>query len=160
MSLYLLDTDILTLFQKGHPVVAKNIINHIGGASWPIVQSTSQPVGVINQPTHVVAITVISVQEQLTGWYTQLGRSKKPDHLALVYLQLETAVRQLAWFNIASFTEQAILRSEQLKRMKLNVGKMDLSIAAIALENKAVVVTRNVRDFQRVPNLTVEDWSV
>jgi tRNA(fMet)-specific endonuclease VapC len=42
---------------------------------------------------------------------------------------------------------------------KLNVRKMDLCIAAIALEHQAIVVTRNVRDFQRVPNLVVEDWS-
>jgi len=42
--------------------------------------------------------------------------------------------------------------------MKLNVRKMDLRIAAIVLECAGVVVTRNVRDFQRVPNLAVENW--
>ena len=37
---------------------------------------------------------------------------------------------------------------------------MDLRIAAITLENSGVLVTRNLRDFQRIPNLVVEDWAV
>ncbi len=41
----------------------------------------------------------------------------------------------------------------------LNVRKMDLRIAAIVLEKGATLVSRNLRDFRRVPGLRVEDWS-
>jgi tRNA(fMet)-specific endonuclease VapC len=44
--------------------------------------------------------------------------------------------------------------------MRLNIGLMDLRIGAVALENGFTVITRNLRDFQRVPGLTCEDWSV
>jgi len=37
---------------------------------------------------------------------------------------------------------------------------MDLRIAAIALEEGCVVVTRNVRDFWRIPGLIVENWAI
>jgi tRNA(fMet)-specific endonuclease VapC len=35
-----------------------------------------------------------------------------------------------------------------------------LKIAAIALTSDATVLTRNIKDFTRVPELQVEDWTV
>ena len=38
------------------------------------------------------------------------------------------------------------------------IGHPDTQIAAIALANDLTVVTGNVRHFQRVPGLAVENW--
>jgi tRNA(fMet)-specific endonuclease VapC len=35
---------------------------------------------------------------------------------------------------------------------------MDLKIASIVLAHNAMLLSRNLRDFQQVPNLRVEDW--
>ena len=40
------------------------------------------------------------------------------------------------------------------------IGPNDLMIAAIALANDATLVTRNVREFERVGGLTLENWEV
>jgi tRNA(fMet)-specific endonuclease VapC len=53
----------------------------------------------------------------------------------------------------------ALMRYESLKRMNLNVRKMDMRIGAIVLEAGATLVSRNLRDFRRIPNLVVEDWT-
>ena len=38
------------------------------------------------------------------------------------------------------------------------IGPNDLIIASIALAHGATLITRNVHEFARVPNLQVEDW--
>ena len=68
-------------------------------------------------------------------------------------------MRVLSGLPIVTFSEAAIARYNALLAMKLNVGKMDLRIAAIALEEGATVVTRNLRDFQRVPELLCVNWA-
>ena len=139
MTLYILDTDTLSLAQRGHPKV-------------------SQECGA--RPPADLAITVISVEEQLSGWYTALRKARRPDDLARAYLRLAATVQFLAQWTILPFTTTAISRYQQLLRLRLNVGRMDLRIAAIVLEHGGTLVTRNTRDFGRVPGLVLEDWSI
>ncbi|MEK7271192.1 MAG: type II toxin-antitoxin system VapC family toxin [Planctomycetota bacterium] len=46
----------------------------------------------------------------------------------------------------------------RLERAGTPIGGMDLMIAAHALALGAVLVTHNVSEFRRVPDLSVEDW--
>nr|HMN28999.1 VapC toxin family PIN domain ribonuclease [Caldilineaceae bacterium] len=49
------------------------------------------------------------------------------------------------------------LRAE-LARQGAPIGPYDLQIAAIALANDCTLVTHNLREFGRLPNLLLEDW--
>jgi tRNA(fMet)-specific endonuclease VapC len=133
-----LDTDVLSLFQLGDAEVVSR------------VQA---------QPGEQLAVTIISVEEELTGWYTRLRRTRKRDQLAAVYQRLTVAVRFLARLQILTFSESAIIRFEHPRATHRRLGKNDLRIAAIALEEGAMVATRNVRDFQQIQGLQVVDWS-
>jgi tRNA(fMet)-specific endonuclease VapC len=88
-----------------------------------------------------------------------LRKAKKPAALAAVYERMAQTVVFLGHLPIISFTEPAIDRYESLKRLKLKVKKTDLRIAAIALEYNATLVTRNSRDFAKIPGIRLEDWS-
>jgi tRNA(fMet)-specific endonuclease VapC len=139
MSLFVLDTDILTLYYRGHPIVVQRVIA---------------------RPSTDLSISIMTVDEQLSGWYTLARRARKPEQISRAYAQLGDAVVRLARWHILPYTETTIARVGSLKTLRLNVRLMDLRIAAIALENQAAVVSRNRRDFGRVPGLRVEDWSV
>ena len=68
------------------------------------------------------------------------------------------AIGQLSG-QILHFPEPAIIRYEGLRSAHRHIGKNDLRIAAIVLEQGANLVTRNLQDFQQIPGLTIEDWS-
>lgn len=138
MSLYVLDTDTVQLFQNEHPLVIARVRAVAPGD---------------------LAISVVTVEEQLSGWYAQLRQAKRPERLAWAYRRLAATVRFLSQIQIVDFDEPAIQRCEQLMKRKLKVRKTDLRIAATVLERGAILVTRNLRDFQRVPGLHIEDWS-
>ena len=48
--------------------------------------------------------------------------------------------------------------SAQLEAQGTPIGEADTQIAAVALANDLTVVTGNVRHFDRVPGLTIENW--
>jgi tRNA(fMet)-specific endonuclease VapC len=79
--------------------------------------------------------------------------------LARAYERFTKTVRMFSRLQILTFSAAAIDRYEVLRRSKLGVKGNDLRIAAIALENSAIIVTRNRVDFERVPGLAIEDWS-
>jgi tRNA(fMet)-specific endonuclease VapC len=135
---FVLDTDILTLYQCGDANVVRN------------AQSRA--------PDRL-AVAIISVGEQLSGWYTELRQAKKIEHLAKVYQRMTDAVRFLVRFNILTFAESAIVRYQDLRAAHRRLDKDDLRIAAIVLEDDDTLVTRNTKDFQRIPGLRIEDWS-
>lgn len=138
MIRFVLDTDMFTLFSHQHAAVVSKVDESLSD----------------------IAVTTITVEEQFGGWFSKLQQSRNPTEYAKTSRKIATTTRLLALFQILHMTEPAIARYESLVKLKLNIGRMDLRIAAIALEVNATVATRNLRDFGRVPGLTVVDWSV
>lgn len=138
MNLNVFDTDILTMFEEGHSVVLRNVSAF---------------------PPEAICTTIVSVQEQLDGWNDRLPRAKTRAKLAAIYQRFTQTIQFLSRMRILTFTEPAIERFDHLKRLRLNIGKMDLRIAAIVLEENGTLISRNLRDFSRIPGLRVEDWT-
>ena len=69
-------------------------------------------------------------------------------------------VAESSQLNILEFDSAAITIFGDLKRQRPHVGSQDLRIAAIAIANGAIVVTRNRADFEQIAGLKIEDWTV
>lgn len=68
-------------------------------------------------------------------------------------------VRSYRRVKILDFDHQAAVEFDRLQKQRIRIGTMDLKIAAIALANNATLLSRNLKDFGKVPGLKVEDWS-
>ncbi|MBC7818558.1 MAG: type II toxin-antitoxin system VapC family toxin [Planctomycetaceae bacterium] len=134
---YVLDTDCFTLFQRGHEAVVAHAAAVEDG----------------------LAITIVTVDESLTGWYSRVRQSKTPEQLATAYRGLHKSVDALRQMEVLPYSQLAIEEQLRLRQQLPRLGKMDLAIAAIALEFDATLVTRNRIDFEQIPGLKIEDWS-
>ena len=137
MLRYLFDTDHLTLFQHGYPQVGRRLHAHAPGA---------------------VGISVVTVQEALQGRLAAVARAADGPSRIRDYVLLRRTLADIARFPIVDYDQPA---EDQLQRLQaVRIGMQDRKIAATALANRLIVVTRNRRDFSRVPGLVIEDWSV
>ena len=139
MSLYILDTDHVSLFQKRHPFV-------------------TQRIGKVNSEN--LRTTIVTVEEQIRGRFNVIKRASSGGKLIRAYTALQDSVAYFNTMQILPFDQAANAHYERLRKQKIRIGTQDLRIAAIALGVKGTVVTRNGKDFEKVPNLTLEDWTI
>jgi tRNA(fMet)-specific endonuclease VapC len=138
MTIYILDTDRLSLYGRNHPVLIE----------WLQVDSVR------------LTTTAINVEEQLRGRLAQVAEAKVGISLANAYRWLSETVKLLSDFEVLQFTEEAQLIYQEFKIQRIRVGTQDLRIASIVIAHNGVLLSRNLRDFEKIPNLIVRDWTV
>ena len=74
------------------------------------------------------------------------------------YDKFQRSIEALLTFPILKFDVQAAGIFHDLHRQFPRLGSMDLKIAAICIGHDATLLSRNLRDFEKVPGLKVENW--
>jgi len=104
------------------------------------------------------ATTIVCVEEQMRGWLALIHRRREALEQVRCYLELEALLRFFQKWRVLSFDRQAAVRFDELRRQRIRIGAQDLKIAAIVVEQGALLLSRNTVDFERVPGLRVESW--
>lgn len=117
-----------------------------------------------NVETNEIGITVISIEESVRGWLSEVRKASQLSQsqarrLNIAYDNLRDAIQFLSRFQALSFTESASIQFAELRQQGIRIGTQDLRIASICLVNKLILLTRNTKDFARIPNLASEDWT-
>ena len=102
--------------------------------------------------------TLITIQEVAQGWLAEINRRSAGRDQLHAYAQFHLAIGSFENLTTLPFDEEAAEQFHRLQALRLNVGSMDLKIAAIAVSHGALLLSRNLRDFNKVPDLRVENW--
>ncbi len=129
MKKYLIDSDILIYFLKG---------------KQEVIEKISQI------PIDNLYISRINYTELIYGAYNS---TKIEKNLKVIEPFLDN-------FEILEFTKNSsLIFAKEKARLKKNgniIADMDLMIASIAIENDCILITNNIKHFQRIQNLELE----
>ncbi len=139
---WLLDTDHLTILERG------------GSTALPLQIRLGE------LPANEFGTTIISYEEQMCGWLAHVSKAKTPQKTVEAYALLQDHIETFRDAPILAYGDLAATEFERLRQARIGIGTSDLRIAAICLARDATLLTRNLRDFNRIPGLRAEDWSV
>ena len=129
--MWVLDTNTLIYFFKGMGRVSEVLLSHSPGD---------------------IAIPAIVLYELEVGIAKSTAPRKRRQQLKTLI-----DVTQLLPFGSAEAEAAALIRAS-LEKNGQPIGPYDVLIAATALTQKATLVTRNIREFERIKHLNLEDW--
>ena len=131
---YMLDTNICIYAMKNKPSSVLNEIHRNKNAG--------------------LSISSITLAELTKG----IEKSLKPKQNTLALLEFLTVLEILSFDANAAYEYGKICA--YLEKRGTPIGNMDMLIAAHAKSRDLTIVTNNVREFSRVPDLMIENWAV
>ena len=134
-TMWMLDTNICSYVLRRHPLTVKAHFDQAGPGE--------------------LAISTVVLAELL------FGADQHPSKSVEIRQDIDDMTRRLV---VMPWSAQAADEYSRLRpflqRQGTPIGGMDLLIAAHALAENAVLVTNNLREFRRVPNLRLENWAL
>jgi tRNA(fMet)-specific endonuclease VapC len=136
-----LDTSYVSLFQYPEDVRANALRERL-----------------VASPDGDIVTTAITPEEQMRGWLSAIHAQRDVQRQVKYYEQLVGLFRFFADWRILPFDNLAADKFRSLRGQRVRIGTMDLKIASIVLVHDATLLSNNLRDFEQVPGLRVEDW--
>lgn len=90
--------------------------------------------------------------------YGAIGKKASPKHNLIVDRFIERIDAVLPWDMAA--IDATVNIKKYLAERGTPIGSNDAAIAGNAIAAGCLLVTNNIREFERVPDLQVEDWTV
>jgi tRNA(fMet)-specific endonuclease VapC len=133
--------------------------DHLSALEYPESARATRLTELMEQrDDEVFVTTAISLEEQMRAWLAAIHRTREVHDQIVYYDRLVGLIDFHIRLEILPFTKSAADRFAAQRSQRVRIGTMDLKIASIVIEAGAMLLSANLRDFERVPGLRVEDW--
>ena len=131
--IYLLDTNIVSYWMRGDEKLINKIRRY--------------------KPSELSICTITLAEIYYGIEKSPVKKKERRNKIERIYSLLE-----IYPFDDLAALKYSIIRT-RLEKDVVFISERDLQIASIAVANKLIVVTHNVKEFKRIKNLDVEDWA-
>lgn len=138
MKIYIFDTDHLSLYGRAN----SNLVTRLRATQIQL------------------KTTIINVEEQLRGRLAQISEIKDGENQSIAYQLLTDTILMLSEFDVLQYDAKSREIYQSIRAQRIRVGTQDMRIASIVIAHNGILLTRNRRDFEKIPNLMIEDWTV
>ena len=140
---FLLDTDHISIRQKQ------------SGPDYAALMARIAQV-----PRSDLAFCIVSFHEQFLGCNSYIAQAKTTADIVRGYQMFDRVLSAFAAALVLPFDNNASVVFNRLTAQRLRIATMDLRIASIALSQGLALLTRNSRDFSKVPRPVIKDWTI
>lgn len=138
VSRWLFDTDHISLHERGHPPLRARLET---------------------APPESISVSVVAVEEMIRGRLGVLARRAEGQARVHAYRKFLETVLFFGSIPVVPFDAACEAKFQELRALRRRTGSQDLRIAATAIVNDLILVTRNQKDYAQLPGLRFEDWS-
>jgi predicted nucleic acid-binding protein len=135
-----IDNDIFSLFLNGNRDILARLLSY---------------------PRGEISLPVIVVEEVMRGRLHQIRKAQalNEEKLVQAYDFLATTVIAIQQYRMLAYTLQAEVLVQDWRSQGIRVGMRDMRIAAICVSQNIRLISNNLSDFHRIPNLNLETWN-
>jgi tRNA(fMet)-specific endonuclease VapC len=136
----ILDTDIVSLLHVGDPAIVQRVE--------------------LTREAEEIVTTIITKAEVLRGRIEYMLKAHDREHFLKAQRLVLLSEARLAETPIIHLNDSALDESGSVQRDRRTrgIGRSDLLIAAIAMASDAILATRNMKHFSKVPRLRIANW--
>lgn len=136
--------------------VDSDLLSDIWAGRQPYL-SRAQAIPLTNQ-----AIPIVVAEEAIRGRFNlirQAEAGKARCDLVEAYRRLDETLAAIRGSRVLPYTPAAHSLVLAWQAATIRVGPRDMRIAAVAITSGHTLTTRNARDFQRLPGLSLDVWT-